>query len=550
MDTDNSRRSNFIVQGSILAVASIISRIVGMLYRVPLKAIIGKVGNDYYGTAFEVYSIVLIISCYSIPLAVSKLVAARLANKRMKDAYMVLRGAVLFAILSGGAASAIIFFGADFFAEVLKTPYAAVALKCLWPVPMVVALVGVFRGFFQGQHTMLPSAVSQIIEQIVNAVVSIVAAYFLFSYGSRVGAVIGDTEGIAAAYGAAGGTIGTGSGAVAALIFIVLIYLLYRRRLRRKVLRDHSANTESLGSIMVVLFLTIVPVLLSTTLYNVSSIIDQWIFKDIAYEQLYTSRQISEWWGVYTGQYKVLINVPISIASAMAASSVPSLTEAFNSDNPGLVRRRIHTATRFIMVIAFPCAIGMAVLSKPIMMLLFQDPENSSAIMLILGAVAIVFYSLSTLSNGLLQGIDRMRIPVMNAVISLVLQALLLVFLMRIFKLHIYAVIIANAFYAFLMCLLNGFAVRRYSGTKQNFFTTYLIPAVAAGIMGVIVFVIYRIVMLFGDYNAIATIISIVVGACSYFIVLLMLHGVSEQELYRFPKGDLLVDIAKRLHLL
>ena len=211
MSNKNIRKSDtgFLLQGTILAAASIISRIIGLVYRVPLTAIIGKTGNDFYGTAYEIYNIILLISSYSLPLAVSKLVAARMAKGQAKDAYRVLKGSLLFAGVSGTAAMAIVYFGADFFTgTLLKTPLSSIALKVLAPTLLIVAIVGVFRGFFQGLNTMMPSAISQIAEQIMNAVVSVVAAWLLFSYGAKVGAVLGDEDAYAAAYGAAGGTAG------------------------------------------------------------------------------------------------------------------------------------------------------------------------------------------------------------------------------------------------------------------------------------------------------------------------------------------------------
>lgn len=191
--------------------------------------------------------------------------------------------------------------------------------------------------------------------------------------------------------------------------------------------------------------MTCIPVLLSTTIYNISSIIDQGIFKNVVVLQGYSSKQISEWWGVFAGQYKVLINVPISIASAMAASTVPSLTAAFNSGDKTLVKQQINNANRFVMVIAFPCAIGMMVLASPLMQLLFNDTDTTSATMLLVGGVSIVFYSLSTLSNGVLQGIDKMAIPVRNALVALLAHVILLFLILEFFDLNIYAVIIANA---------------------------------------------------------------------------------------------------------
>ncbi|MEE3480667.1 MAG: polysaccharide biosynthesis protein [Lachnospiraceae bacterium] len=542
--------SAFLVQGSILAVASIISRIIGLVYRIPLTAIIGKTGNDYYGTAFEIYNIILIISSYSIPLAVSKLVAGRLAAGERKNMMKVLKGSLVFAVISGGTACLIVWFCADIFTGWLKTPYAAPALRVLAPVIFIVAILGVFRGFFQGMGTMVPTAVSQVAEQITNAIVSIVAAYSLFSYGSKVGAVLGNEKQVAASYGAAGGTLGTACGAAVALLFIVFVFILFYRRYKPKIIRDHTVNYAGYGQIMKTLVFTIVPVLLSTTIYNVSSIIDQTIFKNIAVAQAYEAGTISEWWGVYTGQFKVLINVPISIASAMAASAVPTLTKAYKAGDMKLCRRQIHSATRFTMLIAFPCAFGLMALGGPIMMLLFSDPDATSKTMMTVGACSVIFFSLSTLSNGLLQGIDRLRIPVRNAAISLVAQAFFLVFLMRQFRLNIYAVIIANAFYALFMCILNGIAVRKYSGTKQDINTTYIEPLIASAVMAVAVWLIYTGLHALCHSNAISCIISILCGMLIYLLLLLVTHSVTEEELLKLPKGAALVRIIKKTGLL
>ena len=543
--------AGFLVQGSILAAASIISRIVGLLYRVPLTRIIGKTGNDYYGTAFEIYSIILIISSYSIPLAVSKLVAARMVEGEVKNAYRVLKGALLFATCTGGTAALVVFFGADFFAGgLLNTPLAAIALRVLAPVIFIVAILGVLRGFFQGLNTMIPSAVSQIAEQIVNAAVSVGAAYYLVSYGMKVGAVLGNAEDYAAAYGAAGGTLGTALGAVTALLFMWFVFSLYRKRFLKKVQRDRNESVAGYGEVMRLLVVTIIPVLLSTTLYNISAIIDTGIFKNMAAFQGYSEQQIHDWWGVFTGQYRVIINVPVSIASAIAASSVPSLTTAYQSGDEELVRSRIHSATRFIMMVAFPCTVGAAVLSGPIMQLLFRDSDATSAWMLAIGSISILFYSLSTLSNGLLQGIDKMHLPVRNAAISLVLQAGLLYLLMQLFHLNIYSVIFANAFYALLMCVLNGMGVRKYSGVKQDIKTTYLLPAAAAVIMGVFTYGAYRLVYLVSQRNAISTLAAMVVAMFAYFVPLLLLKAISREELLGLPKGELLVKVAEKMRLL
>ena len=171
MGKSKQNGTNFLVQGSILAIASIISRIIGLIYRIPMTEIIGDVGNNYYGGAFDVYNIVLTISSFSLPQAVSKTVSAQVAKGHYKNAYQVFKGAMLFGLGSGLIAALVVYFGAGFFTgTLLKTPYSVFALKVLAPVLVVVAVLGVLRGFFQGLGTMMPSAISQIIEQIANAI--------------------------------------------------------------------------------------------------------------------------------------------------------------------------------------------------------------------------------------------------------------------------------------------------------------------------------------------------------------------------------------------
>lgn len=542
--------SQLIVQGSILAGASIISRIIGLVYRIPLTAIIGKTGNDYYGTAYEIYNILLIISSYSIPLAVSKLVAARAAKSEPKNVMRVLRGSLLFASITGSAGMLIILFFNEELCGFLKTPFAAPALTVLGPVILIVALLGVFRGFFQGLSTMVPTAISQIIEQITNAVISIVCAFALFSYGQKAGKILVNAENTAASYGAAGGTMGTAAGAVAALLFIFFLFLGFYSKFRKKVRRSRDERQESYGSLIKILVLTIVPVLLSTTIYNISSIVDQTLFKNIAVTQGYDAKQISEWWGVYAGQFRVLINVPISIASAMASSAVVSLTKAFMLGKRASVKRQISSATRFTMLIAFPCTAGLMALSGPLMMLLFSDTDRASSMMMLVGAISVVFFSLSTLSNGLLQGVDKLRIPVINAAISLGLQALVLILLMRVFNLNIYAVIIANAFYALLMCVLNNIALTKHAKVKLNFVSTFIQPAAASAVMGVLTFLFYRLLHFITHSNAVSTIISIIFGVIVYALILLLTRTISKEEVERFPKGRKIAALLIKMRLL
>ena len=516
--------TGFLVQGSILAMASIISRIIGLIYRIPLIGIIGDVGMDYYATAFEIYNNLLIISSYSIPLAVSKLVSADISKGRRKNVYRILKASLLFASITGGIAALTLLFGAETFTAAMKTPYSIFAVRVLIPTLLIVAILGVLRGFFQGLGSMMPSAVSQILEQIANAIVSVWAAYVLYKYGMKVGAVLGNQENYAAAYGAAGGTLGTGVGALVALLFSFFVLFAYVHVYKRHARREALPKVDTYSYLFKVLVATIIPVLLSTTIYNCNTLIDMAVFKNIANSQGYTATQISVWNGVYTGRYKTLINVPISIASALAASSVPALTAAFTKKKMDEVHLQLNSAIRFIMMIAMPCAVGMGVLAAPILKLVhLSDDSGMAAIMLQYGAVSIIFFSLSTLSNGLLQGINRMKEPVKNAAIALVLHLVVLVILMYGFHLNIYAVIFANAAFGLIMSLLNAYSLHKYVGYKQELVKTFLIPLLSSAVMGVAVWGLYQLLIYICRINMIATIVSIILGAVIYFIIMLLL---------------------------
>lgn len=554
MSSQRRSDSSYLVQGSILAIASIVSRVIGLVYRMPLTAIIGNHGNDYYSTAFEIYSMLLLISSYSLPMAVSKMVSARVASRQNENAYRVFKSAALFAFITGLIGCLILLFGSGLFTKLFKTPLAIYALRVLAPTLIIVAVLGVVRGFFQGLGTMIPSAFSQIIEQVINAVVSVGSAYVLFQYGMRIGTAVSgvSTQDFASAYGAAGGTLGTGIGAAFALLFVGFTFFAYRPSFKKRFHIDshHRAQVENYKSVMRILVLTIVPILLSTTVYNLVSIVDQIIFKNIAAVQGYEKSIVSTWWGIYAGKYRVLVNVPISIASALAVSAVPVITSAFAQGDRETVRRKIGMSLRFEMVIAFPMTVGLMVLASPIQQLLFGDGTRLTANLMIFGAISIIFYSISTLSNAMLQAIDQMRTPVINAVIALVVQGIAILICMFVLHLGIYSVIIANIVFSLVMCILNGRAVAEHSGFRVRIRKTYIKPAMASIVMGIITWLFYHGIHKVTHSNAIACVIAIIIAMIVYAVVMLKIKGITEKELYSFPKGTAIIRIAKKVHLL
>ena len=557
------KAANFVIQGSILAVAGILVRIIGMLYRMPLNDIIGKQGNGYYTSAYNVYNILLILSSYSMPVAISKMISSRLAKGEYKNCGRILRAGLFYATVAGAAAAAALWFGADAFAGLIKTPFSKYALKTLAPTIWIMAYLGVLRGYFQGTGTMVPTAISQILEQIVNAIVSVVAAGLLFQVGLRLNEANNAQE-YSYALGAAGGTIGTGAGALTALIFFILLTVT---RGRRTVLeagreegqeKEEAGRTESYRRLTYILAVTVLPIVVSSAVYNCSNVVDNYLFGQGMDKLGYKASEIAIFWGAL-GQYQLLFNIPVAVSNALSSSLIPSLTRSVSSGDREQSLKRIGTAIRFSMLIAIPAAVGIAVLANPVCNLLFISEDNTLLIHLSMaGAAAVVFFSLSTVTNAILQGLNRMEVPVRHAAIALVLHVVVLEVFLLVLKLGIYSVVFANIIFALIMCLLNARTIAKHAGYRQEYKKTFLLPLICSLLMGAAAWIVYRIAasllpasLMRGRLGmALVVLPAVAVAVVVYAVLLVKLKAVDEEELKGMPAGTRLVRLLKRVRLL
>ena len=559
MESKQKKANNILKQGTILAVASVIVRMIGLLYRVPLNNLLTDDGVGIYSVAFQIYQVALIVSSYGLPLAVSKMVAAKNVKGEYKNSQKIFKNSLIFAAIIGGVVGGIIFFGADFFAGMWEMKGVALPLRVLAPTIFCVAILGVLRGFFQGQNTMVPTAISQVFEQIVNAVVSFVAAYLLMEMHSE--------SQNKYAYGAAGSTTGTLSGALAALLVMIGVYMLNRPVFRRQRRRDrHSVDSD--WDIYRMLFVTVIPVILSQTVYQISSVIDSLMFGKIMAGHHVSESVRSGLIGAYSGQYTLLLSVPLGIATAMGTSIIPSVVASFNSEDYDGVKYKINSVVKFNMMLAIPCAVGLSVLGTQIVYMIFPNLityRQVAGMMLLTGSIALVFYALSTVTSGVLQAVNQMKLPMIHSAISLAIHVVLVFVLLQYTNLGVYALIVGNITFPLVVCILNWRSVGKYLDYHQEIRTTFTLPTVAALTMGAVCFASYQGLHLVieqmgklvdlggkGVYfnNAISTLVAVILGVLVYFLVALLLKTVEEEELMEMPMGRTLWSVAKKLHLM
>ena len=570
--------NNFIAQAGILAVAGIVCRIIGLLYRSPLSEVIGTLGLGYYSSAYTFYTIVLLISSYSIPSAISKVIAQKLALHEYKNAHRLFIGAILYVLVIGSVASLFLFFGAGLFVAQEVVP----VLRMFAPTIFIYGLLGVLRGYFQAHKSMVQTSISQIFEQIANAGVSIGAAFLLIKLTMGTMEVPSDNAGqvLRAVRGAMGSATGTGCGVLVALIVMLVFYLKARPELMRRMHEDEHKSKDSAGNIIKTITMIVTPFILSTAIYNLSAPINTKIFTDLyikfmslgengksAFENLITavfngkSIDISEElsialnkdWGIFSGMALTISNIPIAFASAMASAMIPSVAQLVAAKKNEEAKEKIGVAVKTTMLISIPCAVGLFILAGPVTLLLFPSAASNLTLAtrsLMALAVSVVFFALSTLNSSILQGLGKVNTPIVNAAIALVVQSITAIVLLFFTPLGLYSIAIANTLYSAIMAVLNQRAVRNAVGYKQEIKRTFVLTFAASAVMGAFAYGVYRLVLFISGSMRIAVIPAIIAAVPVYFVAMILTKAVTSGELKALPKGRLLVKIAKKLRLM
>ncbi|MCH5260749.1 MAG: polysaccharide biosynthesis protein [Lachnospiraceae bacterium] len=540
---EQNKKNDFVLQAGILAASGMIVKVISLIYRSPLRSILGLEGNGYYSVAMQVYTIILLISSYSIPSAISKVIAQKLAFKEYRNAQRVFQCALIYVLVVGGIASIVTFVAAPYFVR----ENSVVALRVLAPTIFFSGFLGVLRGYFQAHGSMLHTSLSQILEQIFNAVVSILAAYLLMEM------VSGSSDTTRAIYGSAGSALGTGAGVVSALLFMFGMYMLNRKMINRRSEHDRTGKLDSYGDIFKIILTVVTPFILSTFIYNCSTVVNMYIYDYILVEYKdVNSITTAIDYGIFSTQAVSMVNIPIAIASAMSSATIPGVAASYVRGEYETTKALVAKAIRMTMLVSIPASVGLLLLAKPIMHFIFpqQDSLDQASALLAALAVTVILYGLSTLTNAVLQGIGRVNTPVIHSVIALVVQVAGLVALLLYTNFNLYALVCANVIYSLAMCILNQISVRKHLGYKQEVVKTFVKPLIASLVMGAVAFGVYHGLYMLVPISRVALLVAIGLGAAVYFVVILLIGGVNEQELRAFPKGAMMVHIAKKLHLL
>lgn len=528
-------KKSFIQGAVILGIAGIIIKIMGAFFRIPLANMIGDEGMGYYQTAYPIYVLFLTLATAGIPIAISKMVSERIATDNHYEAYRVFRISFILLFTIGICSSAILFFGAEYIVNAIGNPGAKYAMMTIAPALLFVPIMAAYRGYFQGMQNMKPTAVSQVAEQFFRVLTGLTLAYFLVKYSRE--------------FAAAGASFGATAGAIAGLIAVMAVYYYKKVSLKSDVERTYRVSTEKGTRILASILMIAIPVTIGAAIMPIMNTIDVGIVMRRLQDTGWSEGAANGLYGQLTGMAGPLINFPQVMTQAIAMSLVPAIAAAYKQRDMNFLNYNIRLGIRSAILVGLPCALGMMTLAEPIMLLLYPMQKASAASAapcLFIMAFGVIFLSTVQTLTGVLQGLGKPMIPVINLFIGAIVKIILTYTLTGIGSINVKGAAIGTVAAYIVASTLNIIAVKRYTGVKIDMTMTFVKPVSSAIIMSAAVWVSYR--LLFGFFgNSLSTVISIPVGMLVYCTMLFVTKAIKKEELKYIPKSGKIISIMNKI---
>jgi len=529
-------KDTFLKGALILTVAGIVVKIIGSVNRILLSRLLGGEGVGLYQMAYPIYLLALSISSAGIPVAISIIVAEKLARSDYRGANRVFRISLGVLAITGIVFTFLLYYGAGWLIEhhFVRDARAYYAIAALAPAIFFVTVLSSYRGYFQGLQMMTPTAVSQIFEQLFRVVTMIAFAYILLPHGLE--------------FAAAGASFGAGPGAAAGLVVLLYFYWRHKPGFKHKMKTQPMVIQESSIRIVSRIVKLALPVSLANIMLPVVSNIDLLIVPARLEVAGYTVEQATELFGYLTGMAVPLVNLATILTASLAASLVPAVSEAYTLGDKQLIYQRISTAMRISNLITIPSFMGLCLLATPISLMLYGTPNAGTSIAIL--AVGIFLLGIHQVTTGVLQGLGHTAIPVINMGVSAVVKIIMSWTLTAIPTLGIIGAAWATVADFGVAALLNMVFVYRYVGFSLNIKDAFK-TIIASVVMGAVVLLSYDAIMSQTLHNSVATLGAISVGGMVFGIVILLVGGVAVRDIEQLPRvGSKLAVILMKLRLL
>lgn len=531
--------------GGIFAVFAFLAGAIAVYKRIPLTNRIGDNGNAYFGMAYDTWLFFFLLCGYAMQTVVSRMTAVRCAKGQYRNTRRVWNAALLYTAVPGIVGTAAMLLLADTLAGGLfRTQAAAVAIRCMAPAVFVTALSGALRGYFQGMGSMIPTTLSRLAEEVVGlAFLSVLVSGF-GSYGKKVGALLFQPD-YEQAFGAAGAALAFLAGSLISLLLLVVLYILFQGSFRRRERKDAGRGMEGYRRIGRLIAGAALPVMLTGFAMQGSFILDQILF----FRLMPSGADTVAKWGIYTGKYRILAGIPALFAAAACSGLLPSLSASYTGMNHSRTREKAFLMLKVSLAVSLPFAVFFAITADRLIPALFTAGDMETAARLLrLGCASIVLQALAVAVSCILQGLERERLLLGSAAISLVVHVILVYVLIHGLEGGIEGVIYAvTALYA-VFVILGMVCVLRSVSLKGDWGRLIGIPVIASAVMGLVVFLMNRFLssVLAGG---VLCLLCFAVGLILYVLLMLSMHGFSQRELKSMAGGGVFLSLGRLLRL-
>jgi O-antigen/teichoic acid export membrane protein len=442
----------------ILTLGTMISKVLGLFYVIPFYQIVGPQGTTLYSYSYIPYTIFISIATAGVPLAVSKFISKYNALEEYAVGRKLFKSGLVIMLLSGVLAFLVMYFSASFIAEMVihdkdqKTSVEDVitVIRAVSFALIVVPIMSLIRGFFQGHQSMGPSAVSQVVEQIVRIVFVLAGAFFVLKVmnGEVVTAVSIST------FAAFIGAIGS---------LIVLLWYWYKRKpfLDELLLQDKGEVDISLSEIYKEIILYAAPFVFVGIANPLFQAIDQLTFNR-AMTSIGLAEQTDFAFSVLNFESHKLVIIPVSLATAFSLTIVPSVTKAFMEKDRKELNRQLNQTFQVLMFLTLPAVIGLSILAEPVFTVFYEHKELGTEVLRAYAPVAILF-ALYSVTAAILQGINEQRYTIISLLVGLGIKITLNIPLIKIFETN--GAVLATAIGYTAAILINMYVIK----SKSNY---------------------------------------------------------------------------------
>ena len=510
---------------SILGIAGIVCKVIGLLFSIPLNSIhsaevkSGDVAALFY-LVYPTYTLLLTISSAGLPVAVSRMVSGFLSRNDVYNARNTFRTALKTLLSVGAVLSLMMFLLNSVLVSMVNVRTTSLGFYAISPCVMIVCVLSAFRGLFQGQQNMVPTAVSQLIEQVGKVIISLPLAY--------VGVHVYHSLEI----GAAGALLGITLAEIIALVYMVV---RYRKRKKDFDAIPQSPDEKPIDTRMLLrqLILISIPITISACIIPFSQFIDSAMMIQRMKIAGLEEAVALERYGAFTSVVIRLINIPTALALAISISLVPAVSARFSVNNMDGVRRESNTGMRYAFLIGFPCSVGMSLLSRQIVAFfydgVFSDQKiQLAADLLTFSAMTIVLFTVVQATSSILQGLRKQKIPMYTMIAGVAVKIILNYFLIGTRGIDIHGGPIASIACYSIVMIINTVYVCRYAQMKFRWLDWVVRPGLAAAFMGIIVWAARKLL----PGGRISTIVCVAVGIISFFLMAVLLKAVTREDLH------------------